>query len=336
MIACRLSGGASRSPRPRRASPRADTTTVTRGATRLPFALALIVCAALLVPAGAAALKYASRTMHMGTRGKDVAALQGHLTKLGFRTPRDGAFGKGTRSSVLELERKKHWKRDGKVPPKQARQIRALAQKKAKSKRNGGDSSGERFYFAGGDAPTLTLQGSSAGTARVDVVSEGGATVLTIDVPLGGTGGTGGGVSAEDNFTGTATWYGRDSNGEPAPDGAYRLVVSDKGGTGADVSGGTRGLFGHYNNIFPLRAPHDYGGPASRFGAPARVTSTRARTSAPPAARSWSRSRAATLSTPATRPAAPATMSSSTARDRAATTSTCTCSSPPWSARDRS
>ncbi|MSO42262.1 MAG: hypothetical protein EXQ70_10290 [Solirubrobacterales bacterium] len=263
--------GASGGPN-RRTPPRAaDGIGVTRGGIRLSLAIALALCLALLVPAGASAAKYASRTLKMGTQGKDVAALQGYLTKLGVPTSRDGAFGKGTRSSVLELEKKRRWKRDGKVPPKQARQIRALAQKQKKSqKKKGGNGDGDagRFYFAGGSAPALQLEGESAGTAAVDVVSSGGTTVLTIDVTLGSGSGGGGGVGVGGTFTGTASWYGRGSNGSPAPDGSYSLELADKGGTGARVTGGDRGSFEHYNNIFPLRAPHDYGGSASRFGAP--------------------------------------------------------------------
>jgi cell wall-associated NlpC family hydrolase len=85
-------------------------------------ALALAVMAA---PASAA--EYGSRTMRVGTKGGDVSKLQRYLTKAGFPTTADGAFGPRTAGSVREFEREHDRRVDAVVPPGDARAIERVA-----------------------------------------------------------------------------------------------------------------------------------------------------------------------------------------------------------------
>jgi murein DD-endopeptidase MepM/ murein hydrolase activator NlpD len=68
--------------------------------------------------------------------------------------------------------------------------------------------------------------------------------------------------------TGSATWYGKGTNGLAVPDGTYSFAVGDAGGTGARITGGQTTPWSQRRAIFPLRGTHSYGGAGSRFGAP--------------------------------------------------------------------
>ncbi len=60
------------------------------------------------------------RTLRRGSRGRDVKELQSLLTKLGFRTGADGAFGPATDRSVKNHERRRRRRADGVVTPSEA------------------------------------------------------------------------------------------------------------------------------------------------------------------------------------------------------------------------
>jgi peptidoglycan hydrolase-like protein with peptidoglycan-binding domain len=88
-------------------------------------ALAITVTAAF--PAAAHSAEYGSRTMREGSNGTDVKQLQRYLTKAGFETTPDGAFGPLTARSVRKFERADGRTVNGVVPPRDARAIEAQA-----------------------------------------------------------------------------------------------------------------------------------------------------------------------------------------------------------------
>jgi peptidoglycan hydrolase-like protein with peptidoglycan-binding domain len=65
--------------------------------------------------------------MREGTSGADVQRLQRYLTRSGFETAADGAFGPRTERSVRAFERHDGRRVDGVVPPRDAKAIRAAA-----------------------------------------------------------------------------------------------------------------------------------------------------------------------------------------------------------------
>ena len=90
-------------------------------------ALAITAVAAIAAPAAATAAEYGSRTMREGTNGDDVRQLQRYLTRAGFSTTADGAFGPRTAGSVREFERSEDRPVNGVVPSGDARAIKAAA-----------------------------------------------------------------------------------------------------------------------------------------------------------------------------------------------------------------
>ena len=86
-------------------------------------ALAITAIAATAAPAAATAADYGSRTMREGTNGSDVRNLQRYLTRAGFPTTADGAFGPRTAGSVRDFERSEDRTVNGVVPPSDARAI---------------------------------------------------------------------------------------------------------------------------------------------------------------------------------------------------------------------
>ncbi len=91
--------------------------------------LALFVGAllTLLVAPTADAARYGSRTLKQGMQGSDVKTLQRYLTKAGFRTTRDGEFGRGTTRNVKRFERKKKLRVNGVVTRSDARKVKIAA-----------------------------------------------------------------------------------------------------------------------------------------------------------------------------------------------------------------
>src|SRR6185503_6332076 len=88
----------------------------------LPLIAALAV--ALLLPAGASAASYGSRTLRVGAHGKDVKRLQAYLGSAGHRVLRDGEFGPRTRRALLATERELELRADGVATRREQRAIR--------------------------------------------------------------------------------------------------------------------------------------------------------------------------------------------------------------------
>src|SRR3954466_2727210 len=88
----------------------------------LPLAAALAV--ALLLPAGASAASYGSRTLRVGAHGADVKRLQSYLGSAGHRVTRDGEFGPRTLRALRATERELELRADGVATTREQRRIR--------------------------------------------------------------------------------------------------------------------------------------------------------------------------------------------------------------------
>jgi murein DD-endopeptidase MepM/ murein hydrolase activator NlpD len=217
-------------------------------ARRLTVSLLIAAVTAVALPIQAsAAYRYGARVMKMGSKGKDVRKLQRNLTTLGYPTPADGVFGPTTKKSVKKLEGSRGWRRDGRVSRKDAVRITKLvAKRKAKP--------GKLFFLNGLVKPSLEVTATNAGTATVDVSETAGGQMVA-QIPL--TFAAPGSQKVE--------WNGINATGAGAPEGTYRMTVSDPGT--AEAAGVQAKSFSFYWHAFPVPGPHDFGGKGSRFGA---------------------------------------------------------------------
>ena len=88
---------------------------------------ALLVCAVLLVvPVDADAARYGERKLKQGMHGSDVKKLQRYLTRAGYATTADGAFGPRTKRSVRRFERDEERRVNGVVTRPDARALRVV------------------------------------------------------------------------------------------------------------------------------------------------------------------------------------------------------------------
>jgi murein DD-endopeptidase MepM/ murein hydrolase activator NlpD len=99
-----------------------------------------------LAAASADARPLGTRLLRLGSHGADVRQLQKSLNRLRFPTRADGAFGPGTKTSVLSYEAARGLAQDGKVPRRQGRQIRKQGKRAPRVARGGG---GEAFPVPG-------------------------------------------------------------------------------------------------------------------------------------------------------------------------------------------
>jgi cell wall-associated NlpC family hydrolase len=81
----------------------------------------------LVVPSAASARALGSRVLAQGSKGADVKTLQRLLNDAGFETSIDGAFGPGTKQSVMGWESAAQRTVDGRVTRPDARALRADA-----------------------------------------------------------------------------------------------------------------------------------------------------------------------------------------------------------------
>jgi cell wall-associated NlpC family hydrolase len=86
-----------------------------------PLAVAL---ALLAMPGEASAAAYGSRTLSVGSHGRDVKRLQGYLGAAGHRVARDGEFGPRTLRALRATERELELRADGVATKTEQRRIR--------------------------------------------------------------------------------------------------------------------------------------------------------------------------------------------------------------------
>ena len=212
-------------------------------------ALAAVALIAALSPAAEAKPKkktpFGSRVLRPGVKGKDVRYLQRALTRLGIATAIDGAFGKGTRRSVMSLEGQRGWPVNGVVSRRDAKRIRKLLMKRRVS---------GSYFVQGYFSPTLTVTARRAGRAKVKVLDAAGNRVQLLPLSFSGPG------SQE------ARWNGMTPVGT-APDGTYLMKLGKSNSARATAAGQTQPFTLHLH-AFPAPGPHNYGGAGSRFGAP--------------------------------------------------------------------
>lgn len=85
-----------------------------------------MLLAALALPATSEAKRgsFGSRILKQGSHGRDVETLQGYLTRIGYETDVDGAFGRGTKRRVRAWESDEARAVDGRVTRSDARALR--------------------------------------------------------------------------------------------------------------------------------------------------------------------------------------------------------------------
>jgi murein DD-endopeptidase MepM/ murein hydrolase activator NlpD len=188
---------------------------------------------------------FGSRVLGPGSKGKDVRYLQRSLTRLGIGTAIDGAYGKGTMSSVKTLEAQRGWPVNGIVSRKDAKRIRKLLIKRRVS---------GSYFVQGYSSPTLTVTARRAGRAKIKVLDAAGNRVQLLPLSFAGAG------SQE------VRWNGMTAAGA-APDGAYLMKLGKSNSARASAAGQTQPFTLHLH-AFPVPGPHTFGGPDARFGAP--------------------------------------------------------------------
>jgi peptidoglycan hydrolase-like protein with peptidoglycan-binding domain len=123
--------------------------------------------AVLIVPASADASisGYASRTLSVGSQGRDVRLFQKYLIKAGFRTRASGYYGTATRNAERMAEQKLGLTVDGKASRADQRLVRKLAQNGGDATTLGSGSGGQGYQAASGnpnEAATMSADGRTA------------------------------------------------------------------------------------------------------------------------------------------------------------------------------
>jgi cell wall-associated NlpC family hydrolase len=102
----------------------------------------LVAAALALIPvANATAAAYATRTLAIGSTGKDVKALQRYLDRAGYDTTADGEFGPATARSQRRFETAIHRRPDGRATGYEQRLLRTKAKAASSPYTGGGVSS---------------------------------------------------------------------------------------------------------------------------------------------------------------------------------------------------
>src|SRR5205823_2493497 len=93
-----------------------------RASARMTIVAAVV--AVPLLPATAMAARFGERTLSTGSSGHDVRVLQSWLSKMGFTTSIDGAFGRNTRWNLRRFEQAKQLPVNGVLTPPDASVMR--------------------------------------------------------------------------------------------------------------------------------------------------------------------------------------------------------------------
>ena len=217
-------------------------------ASRIAAALLLAAVIGSSFASSAQGAAFGSRPLSVGSKGKDVRALQRHLTLLGYTTATTGVFTKETKTAVKRLERKQGWKVDGRVNRKDALRIGKLVAKKNAKKPQ------TLFLLGSPTQPTATVEVKRPGSLQLNVIdANNGLGVFSFPVTFNAPG------------TQTIGWNGWTAANIWAPDSAYKFQLASVGETGASLSGQVKPfLFRHFT--FPVPGQHTYSLGAGRFG----------------------------------------------------------------------
>jgi Putative peptidoglycan binding domain len=142
------------------------------------YAFAAAVTLAL-ASAPAAFGQFGTTTLRKGSHGHDVRVLQSWLTKLGYRTSVDGAFGSGTLRSVKRFERHEGLTVDGVVDPKEEQLLR----KRMQAATSGNGDAGSGGADGGGLTPNTGLPAPTTPGTRAHMSSDGRTAVAPADAP---------------------------------------------------------------------------------------------------------------------------------------------------------
>jgi peptidoglycan hydrolase-like protein with peptidoglycan-binding domain len=123
------------------------------------FTMLALALVALPAVADAKTGKFGSRVLKRGSHGKDVRVLQDYLTRAGFPTAVDGAFGNGTYRTVRTWEGSAQLSVDGKVTRKDAKLLRKSVDAAPKA----------------APKPAPTVESPATEPAEVDPAATGGA-----------------------------------------------------------------------------------------------------------------------------------------------------------------
>ncbi len=140
-----------------------------------------------LVPASAEA-RYGARTLKVGSHGTDVKQLQTYLNRIGLKTTRDGAYGRGTASKVKKFERQKGRTPDGRATPADQRMIKRAAKQGATTTPDGtteSSSTGGSAYDDGSSPTSATTGTGQTGntTGKAKLSSDGRTAIAPDDAP---------------------------------------------------------------------------------------------------------------------------------------------------------
>jgi murein DD-endopeptidase MepM/ murein hydrolase activator NlpD len=206
----------------------------------------------LLLPAVAMA-GFGDRPLRQGMKGKDVRALQALLSRAGFRTVADGAFGPATRHSVVRWERDRTRRINGWVSRRDARALRGEFRRNASEPASSPDVPGSPVVFGARRKASVTAQVGAAGPVTAEVADGAGAVVTTFSREASGPGEV------------VLRWNGRVGR-RPAPEGTYLVRLGD-GPTASASAASPDAPFEFRHHVFPIRGAHDLGrSESNRFG----------------------------------------------------------------------
>ncbi len=137
----------------------------------LSVTLVMVAAVGLVAPPGVDAAKLGTRTLKKGMRGPDVRALQRGISVLGVRTAADGHYGRATAQHVRSLERRWHWRADGKVQRWQGRLIGSRANGKRARRR--ASAAASPYVFPAPGAHSLGGPGNRFGAPRSGHIHQG-------------------------------------------------------------------------------------------------------------------------------------------------------------------
>jgi peptidoglycan hydrolase-like protein with peptidoglycan-binding domain len=130
--------------------------------------VALAAMAVLLVPASADAARngYATRTLTVGSQGRDVKLFQKYLVQAGYPTRASGYFGSATRKANQQFESQHGLTPDGRATRSEQKFVRRVAQTGGGTTTPGSGTGGQGFEASSGN-PTAKATISPDGRTAV-------------------------------------------------------------------------------------------------------------------------------------------------------------------------